>query len=473
MADKRPVRTNLLGMPRRDLTGFFEGLGEKPYRATQVMKWLYRARVADFDAMTDISKALRTRLKEVAEIRAPQLKVVDRASDGVVKWLADVGQSRAVETVLIPDGQPGSARGHPSQVESSARGHPSQVKEQREGAPLASKEQREGARLAGERAARGGTPRKQTSSARGNTSCQVDTPVKRNTLCISAQVGCSLDCSFCATGKQGFNGNLSRAEIVGQVWRAAAESSAEGRGITNVVFMGMGEPLLNFDAAMDAADVFMDDLGFAISKRRVTVSTAGVVPRIYDLADRSGVSLAVSLHAARDELRDRLVPINRKYPIADLLAACRYYLSRVGDRRPVTFEYTLIKGVNDTLADARDLVALLRDWRCKVNLIPFNPFPVAGGLPAYQRPGAARVAAFQRTLQDGGLVAMLRTTRGDDIAAACGQLTGDFEDRTRRRARYGLSEQVRLVDAPQSRPGASHLLGAGSASGPATGGSPA
>ena len=302
---------------------------------------------------------------------------------------------------------------------------------------------------------------------------QVDTPAKRNTLCISAQVGCSLDCSFCATGKQGFNGNLSRAEIVGQVWRAAAESSAEGRGITNVVFMGMGEPLLNFDAAMDAADVFMDDLGFAISKRRVTVSTAGVVPRIYDLADRSGVSLAVSLHAARDELRDRLVPINRKYPIADLLAACRYYLSRVGDRRPVTFEYTLIKGVNDTLADARDLVALLRDWRCKVNLIPFNPFPVAGGLPAYQRPGAARVAAFQRTLQDGGLVAMLRTTRGDDIAAACGQLTGDFQDRTRRRARYGLSEQVRLVDAPQSRPGASHLLGAGSASGPATRGSPA
>ena len=381
MADRRPDRANLLGMPRRELTGFFEDLGEKPYRATQVMKWLYRARVADFDAMTDISKALRTRLKEVAEIRAPELTVVDRASDGVVKWLADVGQSRAVETVLIPDTRAGDG-----------------------------------------------------------------SPAKRNTLCISAQVGCSLDCSFCATGKQGFNGNLSRAEIVGQVWRAAAESSVEGRAITNVVFMGMGEPLLNFDATMDAADVFMDDLGFGISKRRVTVSTAGVVPRIYDLADRTGVSLAVSLHAARDELRDRLVPINRKYPIADLLAACRYYLSRVGDRRPVTFEYTLIKGVNDNLADARDLVALLRDWRCKVNLIPFNPFPVAGGLPAYKRPNAARVAAFQRTLLDGGLVAMLRTTRGDDIAAACGQLTGDFQDRTRRRARYGLAEPVRLVE---------------------------
>ena len=404
MADVRPDRANLLGMPRRELAGFFTDLGEKPYRATQVMKWLYRAGTADFDAMTDIGKALRARLKEVAEIRAPEVNVVDRAGDGVVKWLASVGQSRAVETVLIPESpQPGSARGHPSQEESpqpgSARGHPPQNEK----------------------------------------------PAKRNTLCISVQVGCSLDCSFCATGKQGFSGNLTRAEIVGQAWRAAAESSTEGRRITNVVFMGMGEPLLNFDATMDAADVFMDDLGFGISKRRVTISTAGVVPRIYELADRSDVSLAVSLHAARDELRDRLVPINRKYPIAELLAACRYYLARVGDRRPVTFEYTLIEGVNDTLADARDLVALLRDWRCMVNLIPFNPFPVTGGLPAYRRPSAARVAAFQRTLLDGGIVAMLRTTRGDDIAAACGQLTGDFQDRTRRRARYGLSEPVRFV----------------------------
>jgi len=404
MSDVHPDKANLLGMPRRELAGFFEDLGEKPYRATQLMKWLYRAGTADFDAMTDIGKALRARLKEVAEIRAPQLKVVDRAGDGVIKWLAPLGPSRAVETVLIPESlQPGSARGHLSQEESlqpgSARGHPSHE----------------------------------------------NTPAKRNTLCISVQVGCSLDCSFCATGKQGFSGNLSRAEIVGQVWRAAAESSAEGRRITNVVFMGMGEPLLNFDATMDAADVFMDDLGFGISKRRVTISTAGVVPRIYDLADRSGVSLAVSLHAARDELRDRLVPINRKYPIAELLAACRYYLARVGDRRPITFEYTLIEGVNDTLADARDLVALLRDWRCMVNLIPFNPFPVAGGLPSYRRPSATRVAAFQRALLDAGIKTMLRTTRGDDIAAACGQLTGDFHDRTRRRARYGLPEAVRFV----------------------------
>jgi len=452
MADVRPDRANLLGMPRRELTGFFEDLGEKPYRAMQVMKWLYHARVTDFDAMTNISKALRTRLKEVAEIRAPRLKVVDQAGDGVVKWLAAIGPSREVETVLIPDGreslQPGSARGHPSQEESlqrgSARGHPSQEESLQRGSARGHPSQEESLQPGSARGDPSQEKSLQPGSARGHPA-HSERPAKRNTLCISAQVGCALDCSFCATGKQGFSGNLTRAEIVGQVWRAAAESSAEARGITNVVFMGMGEPLLNFDAAMDAADVFMDDLGFGISKRRVTISTAGVVPRIYDLADRSGVSLAVSLHAARDELRDQLVPINRKYPIAELLAACRYYLARVGDRRSVTFEYTLIEGVNDTRADARDLVALLRDWRCKVNLIPFNPFPVAGGLPAYKRPGAARVAAFQRTLTDGGLAAMLRTTRGDDIAAACGQLTGNFQDRTRRRARYGLAEPVRIV----------------------------
>ena len=466
MADVTPDRANLLGMPRRELAGFFEDLGEKPYRATQLMKWLYRAHTADFDAMTDIGKALRTRLKEVAEIRAPKLQVADRAGDGVVKWLAAVGPSRAVETVLIPDGkspQPGSARGDPSHEESpqpgSARGDPSHEESPQPGSARGNPSHEESPQPGSARGNPSHEESPQPGSARGNPSHEEKpqrgsargdpsygrSPAKRNTLCISAQVGCSLDCSFCATGKQGFSGNLTRAEIVGQVWRAAAEASAEGRRITNVVFMGMGEPLLNFDAVMDAADVFMDDLGFGISKRRVTISTAGVVPRIYDLADRSGVSLAVSLHAARDELRDRLVPINRKYPIAELLAACRYYLGRVGDRRPVTFEYTLIEGVNDTLADARDLVALLRDWRCKVNLIPFNPFPVAAGLPTYRRPGAARVAAFQRTLLDGGLVAMLRTTRGDDIAAACGQLTGEFRDQTRRRARYGLPEPVRFV----------------------------
>ena len=332
--------------------------------------------------MTDISKALRGRLNNVAEIRAPTFGSGHRAGDGVVKWLARLAQGKAVEAVLIPETPTGTAH------------------------------------------------------------------AKRNTLCISSQVGCALDCSFCATGKQGFSGNLSRAEIVGQVWRAARDDNGAGsRGITNVVFMGMGEPLLNFDAVMDAADVFMDDLGFGISKRRVTLSTAGVVPRIYDLAERSDVSLAVSLHAARDELRDELVPLNRKYPIADLLAACRHYLRSLSERRSITFEYTLIEGVNDDVADARDLAKLLRGLRCKINLIPFNPFPVSGTarMPAYKRPGSARIGKFQATLLDAGFATMLRTTRGDDIAAACGQLTGEFADRTRRRQRYHAADRIAVV----------------------------
>ena len=358
---------NLLGMPRRTLEEFFLGLDEPPYRATQVMKWIYHAGVTDFDAMTNLSKALRRRLREVAAIESPEFGLASRAADGVVKWLAGVGEGQAVETVLIPD-------------------------------------------------------REHAADAR------------RNTLCISSQVGCALDCSFCATGKQGFGGNLTRAEIVGQVWRASRHLAAEGdqRGVTNVVFMGMGEPLLNFAPVMDAADVLMDHLAFGISKRRVTVSTAGVVPRIHALTERADVSLAVSLHAANDELRDRLVPINRKYPIAELLAACRHYVGRGGDRRSVTFEYTLIDGVNDTQGDARQLARLLRGLRCKVNLIPFNPF--ADDLRRYRRPSPVRVRAFQTTLVDAGVVAMLRATRGDQIKAACGQLTGNVRDRTRRRA---------------------------------------
>ena len=367
---------NLLGMPRQALEEFFRGLGEKPYRATQVMKWLYHSGVADFNAMTNISKALRDRLREIAEIRAPAFTLASRAPDGVVKWLAHTPEGQAVETVLIPDRE------------------------------------------------------RQEAGAR------------RNTLCISSQVGCALDCSFCATGKQGFGGNLSRAEIVGQVWQAQRELAAQGdeRGITNVVFMGMGEPLLNFEPVMDAADVLMDDLAFGISKRRVTVSTAGVVPRIYALAERNDVSLAVSLHAAQDELRDQLVPINRKYPIAELLAACRHYLAGVGDRRAVTFEYTLINGVNDSQDDARGLARLLDGLRCKINLIPFNPFP--DDVHGYRRPSLAGVRAFQTHLLNAGRAAMLRTTRGDQIKAACGQLTGNVRDKTRRRARYLAVREV-------------------------------
>ncbi|MCY3639628.1 MAG: 23S rRNA (adenine(2503)-C(2))-methyltransferase RlmN [Gammaproteobacteria bacterium] len=260
----------------------------------------------------------------------------------------------------------------------------------------------------------------------------------RNTLCVSSQAGCALDCSFCATGKQGFNGNLTTAEIIGQVWLANEALKADGRNVSNVVLMGMGEPLLNFDAVIRAVNLMMDDLAFGISKRRVTISTAGVVPAIYDLAEVSDVSLAVSLHAPDDALRDELVPINRKYPLSELLAACRHYVAGLGERRALTVEYTLIKGVNDSLAQARALARLLRGLRCKINLIPFNPFPASG----FERPGAGTVRAFQTALLDAGHKAMLRTTRGDDIGAACGQLTGAVSDRTKRQSRYLARVQV-------------------------------
>ena len=254
----------------------------------------------------------------------------------------------------------------------------------------------------------------------------------RNTLCVSSQVGCMLDCTFCSTGKQGFNGNLSTAEIIGQVWLANDMLCERGESVTNVVLMGMGEPLLNFDAVLAATELMMDDLAFGISKRRVTISTAGVVPAIYELAKVTDVSLAISLHAPNDELRDKLVPLNRKYPIEALLDACRHYVDGLGDRRTLTMEYTLMKGVNDSIEHARELAALLADVRCKINLIPFNPFPASG----FERPEPESVRKFQTYLMNQGYATMLRTTRGEDIAAACGQLVGEVQDRTRRQARY-------------------------------------
>jgi 23S rRNA (adenine2503-C2)-methyltransferase len=256
----------------------------------------------------------------------------------------------------------------------------------------------------------------------------------RNTLCVSSQVGCMLDCSFCSTGKQGFNGNLSAAEIVGQVLLAQhrLRELGDDRGVTNVVLMGMGEPLLNFDAVVAATDLMTDDWAFGISKRRVTISTAGVVPAIYRLAEVSDVALAISLHAPDDALRDVLVPINRKYPIAELLVACQHYLGGLGERRSVTIEYTLIDGVNDSLAQASELATLLRELRCKINLIPFNSFPGS----EYRPPAAEAVRAFQTYLLNAGYATMLRSTRGDDIAAACGQLVGQVTDRTRRQERH-------------------------------------
>lgn len=355
------AKTNILDLPCGALESHLESLGEKPYRARQVMKWIYHRDITDFHAMSDLTKGLRTMLDETCEVRLPRVDEERRASDGTRKWIVELDDASKVETVLIPD--------------------------------------------------------------RG-----------RNTLCVSSQVGCTLDCSFCATGKQGFKRNLTTAEIIGQVWIAAQALKRDGdtRGVTNIVLMGMGEPLLNFDNVVAATHLMMDDLAFGISKRRVTVSTAGVVPAIYALAKVSDVSLAVSLHAPNDALRDQLVPINRRYPIAELLDACRHYQRGMGEHRVVTFEYTLIRDVNDSIEQARRLAVLLRGNPCKVNLIAFNPFRGT----TYTRPEADRVRAFQTQLVNAGLVAMLRVTRGDEIDAACGQLVGEFEDRTRRRSRY-------------------------------------
>jgi 23S rRNA (adenine2503-C2)-methyltransferase len=352
---------NLFGLDRAGVAGLFDVLGERRYRTTQVLKWVYHRGVREFAAMSDLSKQLRSRLAEVAVLRLPEVIDARRSADGTRKWVLRVDGGSAVETVLIPD--------------------------------------------------------------RG-----------RNTLCVSTQVGCMLDCSFCSTGKQGFGGNLSAAEIVGQVALVGDMLRAEGdaRGVTNVVMMGMGEPLLNFDATVTACAILNDDLAFGISKRRITVSTAGVVPAIYQLAKRADVSLAISLHAPNDALRDQLVPLNRKYPIAELLAACRHYLEVLGEHRSVTIEYTLLRDVNDAATQAHELAELLRDVRCKINLIPFNPFPASG----YERPSDESVRAFQTILLNAGYAAMLRTTRGDDIAAACGQLVGVVADRTRRQSRY-------------------------------------
>ncbi len=351
--------TNLFGLNRAQLQAFVGELDGRPYRAQQMMKWVYHQGVTDFAAMTDLSRVFRAALSERACLALPEVVARNESRDGTIKWVVRVGNGNCVETVLIPE--------------------------------------------------------------RG-----------RNTLCVSSQVGCMLDCSFCSTGKQGFNGNLSAADIVGQVYVVNRELAARNQAVSNVVLMGMGEPLLNLDAVLPATDLMMDDLAFGISKRRVTVSTAGVVPGIYELAKATDVSLAISLHAPTDELRDQLVPINRKYPIAELLAACRHYLQVLGERRSLTIEYTLLKGVNDAPGHARQLARLLKGLKCKINLIPFNPFPASG----YQRPDDRSVRDFQTHLMNAGYATMLRTTRGDDINAACGQLVGQVQDRTRRQERY-------------------------------------
>ena len=363
-------RANLLELDRSGLEDFFEQvLGEKRFRAHQVMKWIHHRHVTAFADMTDLGKALRAKLEAHAEIRVPQVQFEKPSADGTHKWLLAMDGLNAVETVYIPD--------------------------------------------------------------KG-----------RGTLCVSSQVGCALNCQFCSTATQGFNRNLSTAEIVGQVWTAARHLGNvphRQRSLTNVVMMGMGEPLMNFDNVVRAMSVMRDDLGYGLANKRVTLSTAGMVPMIDRLAEASDVSLAVSLHAPNDALRSELVPLNRKYPIAELMAACERYARR---RRgaSITFEYTLMRDVNDQPAHARELVRLLRDFdnrlqmkdAAKVNLIPFNPFPGT----RYQRPDDAAIRRFQKLLNDAGRIAPVRRTRGDDIDAACGQLKGQVADRTRRQAEH-------------------------------------
>lgn len=356
-------RVNLLGMPRKKLEAFFAEIGEKPFRAKQVMQWIHHNGVSEFDEMTNISKGLRAKLKEICEIKAPEVTYQNTSSDGTRKWVMQMPGGSSIETVLIPEGN-------------------------------------------------------------------------RGTLCVSSQIGCALDCSFCSTGKQGFNRNLSAEEIVGQIFNAIASfegvDGANDRPVTNVVFMGMGEPLLNFDNVMDAVDLMMDDYAYGISKRRVTISTAGVVPALEKMIGVTDASIAISLHAPNDELRNDLVPVNKKYPIAMLLDTVKSYLGSLPDKRKATIEYTLLGGVNDRKEHAMQLVKLLKDIPCKINLIPFNPFPHSG----YKKPSNNEVRRFQEWLTEGGFITTVRSTRGDDIDAACGQLVGRVDDRTKRSERY-------------------------------------
>jgi len=354
--------TNLLDLDPAALIQWCGDLGEQPFRAKQLQRWIHQFGEADFDAMTDLAKSLREKLKRHAVVAAPTIISDSTATDGTRKWLIDVGDGNAVETVFIPEDN-------------------------------------------------------------------------RGTLCVSTQAGCAVNCRFCSTGKQGFSRNLTVAEIIGQLWMAertlrreqgiAAGPKGE-RQITNVVMMGMGEPLLNYEPTVAALKLMLDDNAYGLSRRRVTVSTSGVVPVMDKLSADCAVALAVSLHASNDALRDDLVPLNRKYPLSDLLSACKRYLE-FAPRDFITFEYCMLDGVNDTDAHARELLALVSDISCKFNLIPFNPFPSSG----LRRSGNARIKAFAHILMEGGVVTTIRKTRGDDIDAACGQLAGDVQDRTR------------------------------------------
>ena len=362
-------KVNLLGLPNGELERFVVGLGEKPFRARQILKWIYQRGVLDFDAMTDLSKSLRTMLKESACVDLPAEESRHDSADGTVKWLFSSGSGQAIETVFIPE------------------------------------------------------------PARG-------------TLCISSQVGCALDCAFCATGAQGFNRNLSAAEIIGQVWHANQNLPPRSNGapaVTNVVFMGMGEPLANYRNIVPVLELLISDLAYGISRRRVIVSTSGIVPHINKLADDCNVALAVSLHAPKDDLRNRLVPINKLHPIAELLDACWAYAKKHANRF-ITFEYVMLRDVNDSIEHADQLAALLKGKPAKINLIPFNPFEGNDFVCSSKE----SIRLFQERLRKHDIIATTRKTRGDDIDAACGQLAGRVSDRVRVR----LSEKnIRIATA--------------------------
>ena len=367
---KSVEKVTLLGLSRPQMEKFFEEIGEKKFRAGQVMKWIHQFFVTDFAEMTNISGKLREKLEKICVIEAPEVVHKNYSKDGTRKWVFRVGDGEGslVETVLIPaDDKTGA----------------------------------------------------------------------RKTLCISSQVGCALDCSFCSTGKQGFQRDLNQAEIIGQLWMANYSYMEDvpvlerERSVTNVVMMGMGEPLLNYDAVLNSMRIMLDDFAYGMSKRRVTLSTSGVVPKIDQMVKDIDVALAISLHAPNDELRNELVPINKKYPLEQLIAACQRYIAKDGNessRKHVTIEYVMLDGVNDSLTHAEEMIKLLKNLPSKINLIPFNPFPHA----PYDRSSRNKIISFQKALSDAGFVCTIRQTRGDDIDAACGQLVGQVADRTRR-----------------------------------------
>jgi len=360
-------RINLLGLDLKGMEGFFADIGEKPFRARQLMQWIHQYRVVDFAEMTNLSKVLRQKLEETAEVKPPELLQEYLSKDGTRKWIIKLSCGNSIETVYIPEDG-------------------------------------------------------------------------RGTLCVSSQVGCALECTFCSTAQQGFNRNLESSEIIGQLWLANEALGKEPKGnrvVTNVVMMGMGEPLANYNNVISSMNLMRDDLAYGISWRRVTLSTSGMVPMIDKLREDCHVSLAISLHAANDKVRSEIIPLNDKYPIAVLLEACKRYVD-VQQRRHITIEYVMLAGINDSSQDARDLIRILKELPVKINLIPFNPFP-GTDFRCSSRPVISR---FQKILTDSGLVATIRKTRGDDIVAACGQLAGEVQDKTRRTQRLAEEKVV-------------------------------